>query len=224
MNTSKLAPDSRCSSQPQPNSCQISLAPWSANLFLEQARQLLPAVVYPLAVRRIHHPHERVRLLKVVFPVRSQRLLPADVPCAVSLCYPSAAAAAAAAEVQYICSVYIFSHHQPLAVAVVIATRITYPSYSMVLMMKPSVGLTLFTSSPMIFFTIVVFPALSKPLVQSALNRCMLASRAPTTSESSSPCPLDVLFAESTALLLFVTVLPGGGCCCWWCRVNFAAI
>ena len=34
----------------------------------------------------------------------------------------------------------------------------------MVLMIKPSVGLTLFTSSFMIFLTIVVFPALSNPL------------------------------------------------------------
>jgi hypothetical protein len=34
----------------------------------------------------------------------------------------------------------------------------------MVLMIKPSVGLTLFTSSSMIFLTIVVFPALSSPL------------------------------------------------------------
>lgn len=42
---------------------------------------------------------------------------------------------------------------------------VTYPSYSIVLMMNPSVGLTLFTSSFMIFFTIVVFPALSRPLV-----------------------------------------------------------
>lgn len=40
----------------------------------------------------------------------------------------------------------------------------TYPSYSIVLMMKPSVGLTLFTSSFMILFTMVVFPALSSPL------------------------------------------------------------
>jgi hypothetical protein len=35
-------------------------------------------------------------------------------------------------------------------------------------MMKPSVGLTLFTSSFMIFFTMVVFPALSSPLMVSA--------------------------------------------------------
>lgn len=34
----------------------------------------------------------------------------------------------------------------------------------MVLMMKPRVGLTVLTSSPMIFLTIVVLPALSRPL------------------------------------------------------------
>jgi hypothetical protein len=32
--------------------------------------------------------------------------------------------------------------------------------------MKPSVGLTVLTSSPMIFLTMVVFPALSRPLSQ----------------------------------------------------------
>lgn len=39
-----------------------------------------------------------------------------------------------------------------------------HPSYSIVLMMNPSVGLTVFTSSFIIFFTIVVLPALSRPL------------------------------------------------------------
>ena len=36
----------------------------------------------------------------------------------------------------------------------------------MVLMMNPSVGLTVFTSSPIIFLTIVVLPALSRPLLK----------------------------------------------------------
>jgi hypothetical protein len=36
----------------------------------------------------------------------------------------------------------------------------------MVLMMKPSVGLTVLTSSFMIFLTMVVFPALSRPLIR----------------------------------------------------------
>lgn len=36
-------------------------------------------------------------------------------------------------------------------------------------MMKPSVGLTLLTSSFMIFLTMVVFPALSSPLAHMSL-------------------------------------------------------
>ena len=48
-------------------------------------------------------------------------------------------------------------------------------------------------------------------------------SGAPTTSGSASPCPSDVLFVKSTALLLFVAVLPSGSWCCWSCRLNFAA-
>ena len=43
--------------------------------------------------------------------------------------------------------------------------------------MKPNVGLTLFTSSFMIFFTMVVFPALSRPLPQSIFSDAIAASR-----------------------------------------------
>lgn len=50
----------------------------------------------------------------------------------------------------------------------------------MVLMMNPKVGLTVLTSSFMIFFTIVVLPALSSPLrfesaSQSAGPKCLLS-------------------------------------------------
>jgi hypothetical protein len=45
----------------------------------------MTTIIYPLAVRCIDHPDERVSLLEVVFPVRAQRLLPADVPCTVSI-------------------------------------------------------------------------------------------------------------------------------------------
>lgn len=41
---------------------------------------------------------------------------------------------------------------------------ISYPWKSIVLMIKPSVGLTVVTSSFMIRFTMVVLPALSRPL------------------------------------------------------------
>ena len=43
----------------------------------------------------------------------------------------------------------------------------------MVLIMKPKVGLTRFTSSFMIFFTIVVFPALSRPLLSVSKSAYM---------------------------------------------------
>ena len=40
-------------------------------------------------------------------------------------------------------------------------------------MMKPSVGLTVLTSSSMIFFTMVVLPALSSPLTSSQIKQCL---------------------------------------------------
>lgn len=43
--------------------------------------------------------------------------------------------------------------------------RTTHPSKSIVLIMNPSVGLTVFTSSSMTRLTIVVLPALSRPLL-----------------------------------------------------------
>lgn len=73
-----------------------------------------------------------------------------------------------------------------------------YPSYSMVLMMKPSVGLTLFTSSFMIFLTIVVLPALSRPLPTVSLSPCTQWIGPPTASECASPCPSAALFVIST--------------------------
>jgi hypothetical protein len=56
-----------------------------ANLFKQQPRQLLPTVIYALTIRRVHHPDERVSLLEVVLPVRSQCLLAADIPWKVSM-------------------------------------------------------------------------------------------------------------------------------------------
>lgn len=51
-----------------------------------------------------------------------------------------------------------------------IGAAATNPSYSMVLMMKPRVGLTLLMSSFMILLTMVVLPALSSPLGRNRLN------------------------------------------------------
>lgn len=73
------------------------------HLFLEQALELAPAVVDPLTVRGVDHPDERVRLLKVVLPVRPQRLLPAHIPCDVSVPCPSCCCS-----LPYICLVCSF--------------------------------------------------------------------------------------------------------------------
>ena len=43
--------------------------------------QLLPAVVDAQPVGGIHHPDQGVGLLKVISPVRPQRLLASDIPC-----------------------------------------------------------------------------------------------------------------------------------------------
>lgn len=54
-------------------------------LFLEKAVQFVSAVVNPQSIRRIDDPDQRIRLLKVVPPVRPQRFLAANVPCSISM-------------------------------------------------------------------------------------------------------------------------------------------
>ena len=50
------------------------------HLLKQQPCQLMPTIAYTLTVRGIDHPDERVCLLEIVFPVRAQRLLAADIP------------------------------------------------------------------------------------------------------------------------------------------------
>ena len=76
-NTSRLAPESRF--------CGLSAGSTAkglqhAHLLLQEAMQLLSAVVNAQPVCGIHHPDQSVCLLEVVTPVRAQRLLAADVP------------------------------------------------------------------------------------------------------------------------------------------------
>ena len=49
-------------------------------LLLQQPLQLLPAVLQPSPVRRVDHPDEAVRRLKIVPPVGTQGLLASDIP------------------------------------------------------------------------------------------------------------------------------------------------
>lgn len=75
LNTSRLAPDSRCL-------CQLVLMShnMATHLLKQQSCQLMPTIAYSLTVGGIDHPDERICLLEVVLPVRAQRLLAADVP------------------------------------------------------------------------------------------------------------------------------------------------
>ena len=50
------------------------------NLVHQQALQFPPTIVDAIPVGGIHHPDERVGFFKVVFPIRPERLLAADVP------------------------------------------------------------------------------------------------------------------------------------------------
>lgn len=49
-------------------------------LLNKEACELLATVLDALFVRGIHHPYERVSLLKVVFPIRAKCFLASDIP------------------------------------------------------------------------------------------------------------------------------------------------
>ena len=75
LNTSRLAPDSRW-----PGQLVLMSHDMATHLLEQQPCKLVPAIAYSLAVGGIDHPDERVGLLEIVLPVRTQRLLAADVP------------------------------------------------------------------------------------------------------------------------------------------------
>ena len=66
------------------NRCEVS---WrrdlrvGSHLFQQQPSELLSAIIDTEAICSIHHPDEGVGLLEIVFPVRPQGFLPANVPC-----------------------------------------------------------------------------------------------------------------------------------------------
>ena len=79
-NTNRLAPESRFPGLSATSACPAKGQP-DAHLLLQKAMQLLPAIVDAQPVCGIHHPDQGVCLLKVVAPVRPQRLLASDIPC-----------------------------------------------------------------------------------------------------------------------------------------------
>ena len=49
-------------------------------IFLQEAVEFLFAILHAHTVARVDHPYQRVGLLEVIAPVRSERALPTDVP------------------------------------------------------------------------------------------------------------------------------------------------
>ena len=62
------------------SSCRMSPSLLYAYLFLEQTVQFVAAVLYTQPIRGVDHPDQSVCLLKVVPPVRPQRLLTTHIP------------------------------------------------------------------------------------------------------------------------------------------------
>lgn len=140
-----------------------------AHLLHQQALQLTLTVLHALAVGTVHHPDEAICALKVVPPVGAQRLLATHIP---DVQFESGKEGAM--KVRLVLSplpspsptwpsVTLFTpglFPQPH-----VALRDpTHPRCSRVLMLKPSVGEMVSTSSPLNFLRMVVLPALSKPL------------------------------------------------------------
>lgn len=81
-----------------------------------------------------------------------------------------------------------------------------YPIKSIVLMINPRVGLTVVTSSFIIRLTMVVLPALSRPL-QSLATRSERLARVHTASIYAFLCPLSGLFEVWTTWLQKISCL-----------------
>lgn len=124
-----------------------------AHLLHQQALQLSLTILHALAIGAIYHPDEAVRALKVVSPVGAQRLLATHIP---DVQLESGKEGAM--------KVRLPLPSRPPPSPTMALSDPTHPRCSRVLMLKPSVGEMVSTSSPLNFLRMVVLPALSKPL------------------------------------------------------------
>ena len=74
--TSKLAPARRCASR----SDGVVIAAVEAYLLEQQCMKLLATIANACSIDSIHHPDQRIRLLKVVSPIGADRLLASNIP------------------------------------------------------------------------------------------------------------------------------------------------
>jgi len=110
-------------------------------------------------VGAVDDPDEAVGGFEVVAPIGAQRLLTAHVPDVQPV-------PAAPLQTQYRCSGCMIRLKREAARLLQAQTPCQTPHllYCIVLMLKPSVGLMVDVSSPFMRFTMVVLPALSRPL------------------------------------------------------------
>lgn len=121
-------------------------------LLQQQHAEFPPAVFQPESVCAVHHPHQPVCALEVVSPVGAQGLLTPYIPNI----QPKPRTYTDVTATRGLWTARLSSLY--------VIARTRYPLCSRVLMLKPSVGEMVLTSSPLNFFRMVVFPALSKPL------------------------------------------------------------
>jgi hypothetical protein len=132
--------------------CQAQPPTSPVYLLHQQALEFPSAVLHALAVCAVHHPDEAVGALKVVPPIGAQGLLAAHVP---DIQLESGGVWEA------VKSQLPHAHFSTPGQA---TQRPPHPRCSRVLMLKPSVGEMVSTSSPLNFLRMVVLPALSRPL------------------------------------------------------------
>ena len=80
-NTKRLAPDKRFMKL---SARFLALEP-STYLFQKKACQFLLTITEPQTITGVHHPDQRIRLFKIIPPVRPERLLAPDIPWPMSV-------------------------------------------------------------------------------------------------------------------------------------------
>ena len=145
------------SSTSRPMSGLAELYRKRAHLFLKQSFKFTTTVVHPHPVRRIDYPHHGIGRLEIIAPIRSQSGLSTNIPYSMSTGTVFKADPA---------HTDVKSIPESSRSASPELLREAYPSRISDLILNPKVGLIPVISSPLSFFKIVVFPALSSPLIR----------------------------------------------------------
>lgn len=147
-----------------PLSKAINNSSLTSHLLQQQGFQLLFTIFHSLFICAVNNPYQTICAFKIISPIRSQRLLPSNVP---NIKLKSEGMERGNMYI-YVNYIYIMSDLGAEEITNIynISYDIHYSLCSSVLILKPSVGDIVSMSSPLNFFKIVVLPALSRPLQQ----------------------------------------------------------